>query len=86
MTTRIKFERGTGDKKYRAIVYKNDRKIKTVQFGSIKHGQYRDSTPLRLYASRDNLDPRRRRLYFQRHIYKKPRYSPGWLSAKYLWS
>ena len=43
MATRIKFERGTGGKKYRAIVYKNDRKIKTVQFGSIKHGQYRDS-------------------------------------------
>ena len=82
------WSRGTGTKKYRVELWshgKNSKKIKTIQFGSKKYGQYKDKTPLKLYSSKDTLDKKRRKAYYSRHPKNYPRYSPDWLSKKYLW-
>ena len=84
----MEWSRGTGNKKYRVVIR---RKIKgkatkrTVQFGDKRYGQYRDSTPLKLYSSKNTLDKKRRKAYNARHTYAKPRYSAGWFAKKYLW-
>ena len=61
-------------------------KIRTIQFGAVGYGQYKDTTPLKLYSSDDTLDKKRRKAYFARHPKDYPRYSADWLSKKYLWS
>ena len=73
-----------------------DRKI---HFGSSGYGQFKDSTPLKLYAKRNHNDPKRRANYFSRHSGVKTKKealriewkkSKGKLNAKllshiYLW-
>ena len=86
MSVRLEFKKGTKGKKYKVHVYKNNKKIKSVSFGSSAHAQYRDSTPLKLYASKDHMDPKRKRAYIARHNYKIKRYTPGYFSRKYLWT
>jgi len=82
----IVFSRGTGFKKYKAVVFINGKKIKTTQFGDRRYGQYRDSTPLKLYSKKDSLDKKRRALYFKRHKKNYSKYTADWFSKKYLWS
>ena len=82
------WSRGTGTKKYRVELWshgKDSKKIKTIQFGSKKYGQYKDKTPLKLYSSKDTLDKKRRKAYYSRHSKNYPRYSADWLAKKYLW-
>tara|TARA_R110002073_G_scaffold335015_2_gene525955 strand:+ start:218 stop:466 length:249 start_codon:yes stop_codon:yes gene_type:complete len=81
----IEWSRGTGFKKYKAVVYLRGKKVKTVQFGDKRYGQYKDKTPLKLYSKKDTLDKKRRKAYRARHTYAKPRYSAGWFALKYLW-
>tara|TARA_R110000796_G_scaffold187301_3_gene304207 strand:- start:6167 stop:6415 length:249 start_codon:yes stop_codon:yes gene_type:complete len=81
----IEWSRGTGFKKYKAVVYLRGKKFKTVQFGDKRYGQYKDKTPLKLYSKKDTLDPKRRKAYKSRHTYAKPKYSAGWFALKYLW-
>ena len=42
---KLQFSKGSGDKKYRVIIFDNkDKKIKTVQFGNKKYQHYRRRT------------------------------------------
>ena len=97
----IKFMRGPGDKKYTArIVHKKTRKIRHIHFGAKGYQQYKDSTPLGLYSSKNHGTKKRRDNYFSRHsggiknkkkaLAKEIRKSKGLynakiLSHKYLW-
>jgi len=89
-----KWMEGTGDKKYKVILYQNiddyyqQKSWKTVQFGAKGYQQYQDSTPLKLYSSEDHLDESRRDNYRARHGaqgYQENQYSPAWFSWNYLW-
>ena len=57
-----------------------------VAFGSSKHQQYRDTTPLKAYSHLDHGDLKRRENYFARHGRHAERYTAKWFSHKYLWS
>jgi len=64
----VDWRRGTGNKKYRVVVKnKESGKTRILQFGDKRYGQFRDSTPLKLYSSKDHGDPKRRKAYFMRH-------------------
>ena len=82
---KYKFSKGTYPKKYKVIIYRGDKKIKTTQFGDQRYVQYQDRTPLKLYKHKDTLDKKRRENYRKRHNYAKPKHSPGWFAMNYLW-
>ena len=75
------------NKKYDAILKDlSSSKLKYVPFGQVGYFQYKDDTPLGLYAAYNHYDPARRLDYYKRHfkdIYNI--FSPGWFSWKYLW-
>ena len=55
-------------KKYTAIVRdKKTKKERKISFGAIGYEQFRDSTPLGLYTSKNHGDPKRKKNYFTRH-------------------
>jgi len=81
----IEFSRGSGFKKYRAVVYLKGKKIKTTQFGAKGMAQFRDKTPLKLYSHLDSNDRKRKKAYYARHNKTYPKYSADWYSKKYLW-
>ena len=55
-------------KKYTAIVRnKKTKKERKISFGQLGYEQFRDSTPLKLYSSKDHGDPKRKKNYFTRH-------------------
>ena len=76
---------GTKDKKYRVELWHKNKKIRTIQFGSRGMGQYKDKTPLKLYKHLDNNDPKRKKLYYQRHKKTYAKYSPDYMSKRFLW-
>lgn len=91
MTRIIQWDIGSGNKKYKVILSNG----KTVQFGNKNYEQYKDSSPLKIYSNKNHLDVDRKKKYLKRHssirlkdgskaINKK--YSPSWLSKKYLWT
>lgn len=69
------------DKKYRVVLSDGSYR----DFGNSHYQQYRDSTPLGLYSNLDHRDERRRALYYKRHKTNYGKYTPDWLSKKYLW-
>jgi hypothetical protein len=80
--------RGTGNKKYKVTIYFKNGTKKTIQFGDKRYQQYKDSTPLKLYKTKDHKDKSRRENYRKRHGargYQKKKYSPAWFSWNYLW-
>ena len=83
------FEKATAvNKKYDAIlVNKSTKKIKRIPFGDSRYEQYRDSSGLGLYSSKDHNDKKRRQLYRNRHFkdLRDGYYSAGYLSYHYLW-
>lgn len=85
---RLKWSRGTNNKKYKVQLLYANGKTKTVQFGDKRYQQYKDRTPLKLYTSKNHNDLKRRMNYRKRHgaqgHYKK-KYSPAWFSWHYLW-
>jgi hypothetical protein len=85
--TNIKFQKSDKPaKKYKAtFIDPKTKREKTVYFGDPKYQQFKDSTPLKLYKHLDHNDPKRRELYYMRHPKDYPKYSPDWLSKKYLW-
>ena len=86
MVKKLTWSRGTGNKKYKVVITDTKtKKKKTIQFGDRRYNQYKDKTPLKLYKSKDHLDPKRRKNYKARHNYPKPKYSRGWFADKYLW-
>tara|TARA_B100000780_G_scaffold190780_1_gene134321 strand:+ start:400 stop:705 length:306 start_codon:yes stop_codon:yes gene_type:complete len=98
--TIIKFERGPAKKKYTAsIKNKKTKKVRTIHFGAADYAQYKDRTPLKLYAHKNHNTRKRMQNYFSRHsgtkkrgeaIAKEKKKSKGYynakiLSHKYLW-
>lgn len=54
------------NKKYMALVRTNNGNTKVVHFGDSRYGQYRDSTPIKVFNNLDHGDKIRRRNYFLR--------------------
>lgn len=82
-----KFERSKSKgKKYDAIlVHKETKREKRVPFGAIGYQHYKD-TALGLYSKQNHNDPKRRRLYRERHRGEdKAKYSSGYFAWHYLW-
>lgn len=98
--TIVKFKKGPFPKKYTAIV-KNikSKKTRKIHFGDRRYQQYKDRTPLKLYAKNNHNTRKRMQNYFNRHsgtkkrgkaIKKEKRKSGGKYNAKilshiYLW-
>tara|TARA_R110002126_G_scaffold20028_9_gene74620 strand:+ start:710 stop:970 length:261 start_codon:yes stop_codon:yes gene_type:complete len=86
MVKKLKWSRGSGNKKYKVVITDTKtKKKKTVQFGDKRYQQFKDKTPLKLYSSKNHLDNKRRTSYIKRHNYKKPKHSAGWFARNYLW-
>jgi len=97
--TIVRIEKATAkNKKYAAFVKnKTSKKIRKINFGSSINEQYKDSTPLKIYALKDHGDKKRRKQYFQRfsnvptkaEAVKKEKaknvYTAKLLSHLYLW-
>ena len=96
----IRFERGPPPKKYTAYVQdKRTKKTRKLHFGDRNYEQYKDRTPLKLYANRNHGTRKRMRNYFKRHsgtskradairierLKSKGRFTPKLLSHIYLW-
>lgn len=94
LSTKIKFVKGPGKKKYTAILPDGKR----VSFGHRDYQHYKDSVPKKLgggiWSHKDHRDAQRRKSYRARHgalrckngekcISKK--YSPAWFSYHFLW-
>lgn len=97
----IQFEKSPiQGKKYRAFI-KNSQTgdIRTIDFGASDYEQFKDRTPLQLYANKNHGSRKRMRNYFNRHsgtpirekaIEKEKKKSNGYFNAKilsheYLW-
>lgn len=98
--TIVKFQRGPSKKKYTATIKnKKTKKVRTIHFGAKNYAQYKDRTPLKLYAHKNHNTRKRMQNYFSRHsgtkkrgeaIAKEKKKSKGYynakiLSHKYLW-
>jgi len=97
--TIIKIEKAKARyKKYSAIVKnKETGKTRTINFGDNRYEQFSDSTPLKLYASKNHGDKKRKDAYFSRHSGTKIKseaiakekasglYSAKLLAHIYLW-
>ena len=98
--TIIKFQKGPPKKKYTAFVKnKKTQKIRKIHFGASDYEQFKDRTPLKLYAHKNHNTRRRMQNYFNRHSGTKKRgeaialekkKSKGYYNAKilshvYLW-
>ena len=97
----IKFEKSKiKGKKYTAYIKNNaTKKIRMIHFGASDYQQYKDRTPLKLYAYKNHNDRRRMQNYFNRHSGTKKRssaialernkskglYNAKILSHVYLW-
>jgi len=96
----LKFKRGPFPKKYTAIVQnKKTKKTRVIHFGDRRYQQYKDRTPLKLYAKKNHGTRKRIQNYFSRHSGTKYRgkaikkelkkshgyYNPKILSHIYLW-
>ena len=83
---KMEWSRGSGNKKYKVVLFEGGKKLKSVQFGSKSNNQFFDSTPLQLYTSKNHNDKKQRKAYFARHKINYPKYSADWYSKRYLWS
>ena len=81
------FEKGTGNKKYNALLQdKKTKQIKKISFGDIRYQQYKDNV-LGLYSHLDHNDIKRKNNYRTRHKHDKlNEYSSGYFSYTYLWT
>ena len=98
--TIIRFTRGPNKKKYTAFVKnRKTKKIRKIHFGHTDYPQFKDRTPLKLYAYKNHNTRKRMQNYFKRHsglsnrtkaIAKEKRnnnyyYNAKILSHVYLW-
>ena len=98
--TIIKFEKGPKMKKYTAFIQdKKTKKVRKIHFGASNYAQYKDRTPLKLYANKNHNTRKRMQRYFARHSGTKNRtkaiklekkksngyYNAKILSHTYLW-
>lgn len=73
------------NKKYKVVIKRRGLRNKTVHFGDKRYQQFKDSTPLKIYKSKDHGDKKRQKNYFARHGKKAKIYTPKYFSHKYLW-
>ena len=100
LETIIKFEKGPFPKKYTAYIRnKKTHKIRKINFGDRRYQQYKDRTPLKLYAKNNHNTRKRMQNYFNRHsgtkkrskaikkekIKSRGKYNAKILSHIYLW-
>ena len=70
----LRFERGPPGKKYTAIIQdKKTKKIRKLHFGASDYEQFKDRTPLKLYAHKNHNTRKRMQNYFNRHSGTKKR-------------
>jgi hypothetical protein len=96
----VAFKQGPFPKKYTATVQnKLNKRKRIIHFGDRRYQQYKDRTPLKLYAKKNHGTRKRMRNYFNRHSGTKNRtqaikkelkksngyYNPKLLSHIYLW-
>jgi len=83
----LRFERGSGFKKYNAIIEdKKTKRRQKIPFGDKRYEQFSDSTGLKLYSRLDHGDPERRKNYKARHEKTRhKKWSASWFSDNYLW-
>ena len=95
----VKIEKSKAmNKKYAAIVFnKITKKLRRINFGDSRYENFKDSTGLGLFTSKNHGDRKRRKAYFMRHsgvstkikAVKKERlsgkYSAKLLSHMFLW-
>ena len=75
-------------KKYDAVlINKINNKFVNIPFGDSRYEQYKDTTGLKLYSSKDHGDKIRRDAYRARHSkdIRDGYYSAGYFALKYLW-
>jgi hypothetical protein len=75
-------------KKYTALIQnKKTGKIKKINYGSSINNQFKDSTGLGIYTSKNHGDSVKRIAYKARHkgFIKSGYYSASYFSMKYLW-
>ena len=87
-------------KKYTAFIQdKKTKKVRKIHFGASDYEQFKDRTPLKLYAYKNHNTRRRMQNYFNRHSGTRKRgkaikiekkkskgyYNPKILSHIYLW-
>ena len=84
----LRFERGSGFKKYNAIIEdKKTKRRQKIPFGDKRHQQYKDSTGLKLYSRLDHGDPERRKNYKARHEKTRhKKWSASWFADTYLYN
>ena len=98
--TIVKFKKGPFPKKYTAIVKDiKSKKTRKIHFGDRRYQQYKDRTPLKLYAKNNHNTRKRMQNYFNRHsgtkkrskaikkekIKSRGKYNAKILSHIYLW-
>lgn len=71
------------NKKYMADVVYNNKFHKNQHFGDIRYGQYKDSSPLKLFSHMDHNNLERKRLFHSRH--KNNTGIPSMLCKEFLW-
>jgi DNA-binding Xre family transcriptional regulator len=96
----IKFKKGPFPKKYTAFIKNNKtQKQRVIHFGDSRYPQFKDRTPLKLYAHKNHNTRKRMQNYYSRHsgtpnrkkaIIKERKVGKGLYTAKilsheYLW-
>ena len=70
----MKFEKGPFPKKYTAYIkHRITGKTRKIHFGDRRYPQYKDRTPLKLYAKNNHLTRKRMQNYYSRHSGEKNR-------------
>jgi len=96
----VKFKKGPFPKKYTAIIEnKKTKKQRMIHFGDSRYPQFKDRTPLKLYAHKNHNTRKRMQNYYSRHSGTRNRkkaiikernvgkglYTAKILSHEYLW-
>ena len=64
----LKFVKGPPGKKYTAFIQdKKTKKVRKIHFGASDYPQFKDRTPLKLYAYKNHYTRKRMQRYFARH-------------------
>tara|TARA_R110000796_G_scaffold29472_8_gene79613 strand:+ start:165 stop:425 length:261 start_codon:yes stop_codon:yes gene_type:complete len=75
--------RSTSKNKKYAVYVMRDGKVRKINFGDSRYGQYKDK--LGEFSSLDHGDPKRRKAYFDRHGRTTDKNTALYWSNKILW-
>jgi hypothetical protein len=89
---KLKFEKSKSKNKKYLVILPNEKKI---NFGSLSHEHFKDTTPLKLYSNLDHNDKKRQKNYCARSagiknkkgkLTKNNKESANYYSMRLLWS